>query len=341
MNKTVNLYGGEIAVKLAGRHCSIRNDGSSTLYASAKSGITADADGVISVPAGQAAVLLDSEGNVFLYGTGKAQLISSDYPGNFFKPAAGGSISGGAGTAYTIKWTSANPGTDILAMAESAADGQRTYVRIYGSPTCPTNYGYDPANNDFWYTIDKLDNDWISITAKDMRTNAEFVNTKSVDGWAGWVKCSDGGNANSLSGRTASEFLRYTAGVDGDADTIVSSGIYKGTFANVPEGLPDGQGTLIVLNYLSANEEISGSIGTDTLWLRQWFVCAHGYYVYERSAAGIGVSEWKPVNNNGNAAMIAGKTSSEIVSDISFFDGSLTITFADGSQKTVSISQSS
>lgn len=335
MNKSISLSGSETAVRIAGMHCSIRNDGSSTVYASVRSGISAGSDGVLSIPAGQSAVLLGCAGTVYIIGTGNVQLIGSDYPQNFFKPAAGGSSSGGTNS---ITWVNATLGTDILAYAESAPQNQRSFVRIYGSPSCPVNYGYSPSNNDFWYVIDKLDATWISVNAKDMRTNAEFINTRSSNGWSGWLKCGDGGNAATLGGIPANGFFRYSDAGTADANTIVSTGAYHGTFANIPTGLPDGQGTLIVINYAGANENCTGTIGTDMLWLRQLFICAHGYRIFERTAAGNGVSEWTPVSDGGNAASIAGKSAAELISDISCTDGSLILTFADGSQKSVSLS---
>ena len=261
MTKTINLTGAEFAVTgLDGAHAHIRNDSTDTIYAAKTAGITAGADGVASIPAGQADTLRGISGAVYLLGTGSAHIVSDDYVESPFKAstASGGSAVDDVARA-AVNTHAGNAEIHVTADDKAMWNGKAELTDI------PTTL---PAN---------------------------------------------GGNANSLSGRTASEFLRYTAGVDGDADTIVSSGIYKGTFANVPEGLPDGQGTLIVLNYLSANEEISGSFGTDTLWLRQWFVCAHGYYVYERSAAGVGVSEWKPVNDGGNASMLETHPASDFV----------------------------
>jgi hypothetical protein len=92
--KTITLNGTEQTVKISGLNCSILNLGAAEIYASAKSGITAEADGVLTIPAGSSATLLDSRGSVSILGTGKAQLVGSDYTANPFKTSA---QSGGSG----------------------------------------------------------------------------------------------------------------------------------------------------------------------------------------------------------------------------------------------------
>lgn len=76
--KTITLNGSETEVKLFGQSCDIRNDGSDTLYASRKPGIIAGADGVMSIPAGSSAKLLDCCGKLYLLGTGSALCVGSD-----------------------------------------------------------------------------------------------------------------------------------------------------------------------------------------------------------------------------------------------------------------------
>ncbi|MBE6890353.1 MAG: hypothetical protein E7485_10105 [Ruminococcaceae bacterium] len=94
--KTIALTGAEIEVDISGQNCDIRNDGTGVVYASAEAGITAGADGVLSIPASGAAKLLDSNGTVHLLGTGSVLLCGNDYAEPVFKTAA--SASGGGGT---------------------------------------------------------------------------------------------------------------------------------------------------------------------------------------------------------------------------------------------------
>lgn len=109
--KTIALAGTEQKVLLAGQNCDIRNDSTDIVYASAQAGITAGADGVLSIPAGQAAKLLDCRGTLYILGTGSVMLCGNDYSELVFKSAA--SVSGGGGV-DDVAWT---------AISTHAADG--------------------------------------------------------------------------------------------------------------------------------------------------------------------------------------------------------------------------
>ena len=93
--KTITLTGAEVAVTgLDGANAAVRNDGTDTIYIAKTPGITAGADGVLSVPAGGSAVLAGIAGEVSMLGSGSVMLISSDYNDNPFRSAAS---SGGSG----------------------------------------------------------------------------------------------------------------------------------------------------------------------------------------------------------------------------------------------------
>lgn len=92
--KTIALSGAEVKVTFSGGNAWLRNDGASAVYASKTAGITAGADGVISIPAGGSAPVYGANGTVFLLGSGSVQLIGSDYATN---PFVGDSFGGGAG----------------------------------------------------------------------------------------------------------------------------------------------------------------------------------------------------------------------------------------------------
>lgn len=92
--KTITLTGAEVAVTgLDGAHAHIRNDSTDTIYAAKTAGITAGADGVASIPAGQADTIRGISGKVYLLGTGSALIQSDDYVESPFKAstASGGS----------------------------------------------------------------------------------------------------------------------------------------------------------------------------------------------------------------------------------------------------------
>lgn len=81
-------------VFISGKNCDIRNDGAATIYASTKRWLAAGEDGVLSIPAGQAAKLLDTKGKVYLRGTGTVLLCGNDNSELVFKCAA---AAGGGG----------------------------------------------------------------------------------------------------------------------------------------------------------------------------------------------------------------------------------------------------
>lgn len=87
--KTINLTGAEVAVTgLDGAHAHIRNDGTEVIYAAKTAGITAGADGVASIPAGQSDTIRGISGAVYLLGTGSVLIQSDDYVTSPFKTSA-------------------------------------------------------------------------------------------------------------------------------------------------------------------------------------------------------------------------------------------------------------
>ena len=90
-SKTISLTGEEIRANYSGgMNAWLRNDGATTVYASAVPGVTAGADGVVSIPAGQAAAIYGACGAVYLLGTGSVMLVGSDYTACPFKTSAQG-----------------------------------------------------------------------------------------------------------------------------------------------------------------------------------------------------------------------------------------------------------
>lgn len=87
--KTITLTGAEVAVTgLDGAHAHIRNDGTEVIYAAKTAGITAGADGVASIPAGQSDTIRGISGAVYLLGTGSVLIQSDDYVASPFKTSA-------------------------------------------------------------------------------------------------------------------------------------------------------------------------------------------------------------------------------------------------------------
>ena len=90
-SKTIALTGAEIRADYSGgTNAWLRNDGTTTVYASTMPGVTEGADGVVSIPAGQAARIDGACGTVYLLGTGSVQLVAADYVACPFKTSAQG-----------------------------------------------------------------------------------------------------------------------------------------------------------------------------------------------------------------------------------------------------------
>ena len=120
--KTIVLTGTEQEIRLSGQNCDIRNDGTDTVYASGEANITAGADGVMSLPAGQAVQIHDFGGVMYLLGTGSVQICGHDYQTPVFKCATTG---GGSGTTDQTARDTINlhaNNTDIHLTAEDVAE---------------------------------------------------------------------------------------------------------------------------------------------------------------------------------------------------------------------------
>lgn len=95
-SKTITLTGEETKVEYSsGANAWLRNDGTDVIYASASAEISPGADGVISIPAGQAAAVYGANGAVYLLGTGSVQLVGSDYAECPFRTSTSSGGSGG------------------------------------------------------------------------------------------------------------------------------------------------------------------------------------------------------------------------------------------------------
>ena len=113
MTKTITLNGTEQRLDgIGGVFASIYNGGSGTVYASARSGISADADGVTPIPAGGSAIV-ECNGTVYLLGTGSVTAVGSSEPISFFKPAP---IGGGTGSDVSKEYVDAQ---DITYLAQA------------------------------------------------------------------------------------------------------------------------------------------------------------------------------------------------------------------------------
>ena len=78
--RTISLTGAEVAVTgLDGSHAHITNMGADIIYAAKTAGISAGADGVVPIPAGNGNTLRGISGAIYLLGTGSALIQTDDY----------------------------------------------------------------------------------------------------------------------------------------------------------------------------------------------------------------------------------------------------------------------
>nr|DAT56421.1 MAG TPA: tail fiber protein [Caudoviricetes sp.] len=124
-SKTIALSGAEIRADYSGgTNAWLRNDGTATVYASTAPAVTPGADGVVSIPAGQAAAIYGACGGVYLLGTGSVQLVGSDYTACPFKTSAQGGGSGADSVARAaIEAHAGNADIHVTAAEKSAWDG--------------------------------------------------------------------------------------------------------------------------------------------------------------------------------------------------------------------------
>ena len=125
-SKTIALSGAEIRVNYSGgTNAWLRNDGTATVYASTAPNVTAGADGVVSIPAGQAAAIYGACGAVYLLGTGSVQLVGSDYTACPFKTSTSSGGSGGVDDVAraAINQHAGNADIHVTAAEKSAWDG--------------------------------------------------------------------------------------------------------------------------------------------------------------------------------------------------------------------------
>ena len=140
--KTINLTGAEVAVTgLDGAHAHIRNDGTEVIYAAKTAGITAGADGVASIPAGQSDTIRGISGAVYLLGTGSVLIQSDDYVASPFKSSVTlGSVTGEISRAVSNSNILDNPDFKINQRGETEYTGScMTIDRWHSSSALTVN----------------------------------------------------------------------------------------------------------------------------------------------------------------------------------------------------------
>ena len=165
ITKTIALAGSEERAEFSGANAWLRNDGADVIYAAAKPGITAGADGVVAIPAGQSAPVYGANGAVWLLGTGSVQLIGSDYSTNPFKTSA---QAGGSGA-------------DDVARAAISAHSGNAEIHVTAEEKA-----HWTGKSDFSGDYNDLNNKPESLPAN--AGNADTVGNKSANAFMQFIK---------------------------------------------------------------------------------------------------------------------------------------------------------
>ncbi len=272
--KTITLGGTEQKVNISGQNCDIRNDGTDIIYASNKTPIIAGEDGVLSIPAGQAAKLLDSTGTVYLLGTGAAVLCGNDYGYLVFKSAA--SASGGGGTEDTIARTAINAhagNSDIHFTAEKAIEAAATTIsnrNIADNADFSINQRGLAEYTEIGYTVDRWHKPYANTTIKVTENGIEIVSNNAITANECALREIFTENVNKWRGKTITFSAKVTqthaaaamaivcstvAGANNPAKTTLSTGINSVTLT-----IPDEEIKLMDIRFVVN----AGSVAGDT-----------------------------------------------------------------------------
>ena len=235
--KTLALTGSEEKAEFSGSNAWLRNDSTDTVYAAKSAGVTAGADGVVAVPAGQSAPVYGANGTVFLLGTGSVQLIGSDYSTNPFKTSA---QSGGSGA-------------DSVARAAISAHAGNTDIHVTAAEKAAWN-AVNYSNPNLLINPDFR----INQRGETSYTAAGYT----VDGWytnGGAVDVTENGVELTNSGTSAVRFRQnseITHAQLAGRDITLSAGVGGTTYSasgKVPETKPANDIQIVSLNTADAD----------------------------------------------------------------------------------------
>ncbi len=246
-SKTITLSGEEIKVEYSGGcNAWLRNDGTAAVYASGAPGITAGADEVVSILAGKGAVIYGANGTVYLKGTGSVQLVGSDYSEcPFYDSAASGGSGADDIARAAIKAHGENTTIHVTATEKEVWNGKADKSDI--PDKLPANGGNadtlggrhesdfveNMLNQDMHFSLVWGDSNYITnqidadIPAVPALSNYVFILAKNGEGKVmsalaigvdyteniyvyqsgEWKKINDNGNAATLGGFSAEDFV--------------------------------------------------------------------------------------------------------------------------------------
>lgn len=179
MEKTIDLYGDEIAVSVKNKHVDIRNDGTSTIYASRESGGVPGGDGVMSIPGGSSAKLLDVSGTVYLSGTGSVLIVDNNFATPVFKSAAAGGGGGGSSTDQTARnMITMHAGNQQIHLNQTEIDTWDGAAVSIDDHIKDTSMHLDSHERSYWNS--KADTTAIPTHTSELQNDSGFITSANI-----------------------------------------------------------------------------------------------------------------------------------------------------------------
>ena len=149
-------------------------------------------------------------------------------------------------------------------------------------------------------------------TTDDIPDLSAYAKTTDVPG----IKVNEAVNADTVGGKSADDFAQLKYLGENQIDTKTAVGVATKiviyhclNWTDYPAEAPDGQGTIIAINYNGA-----GTAGVNQMWCTQIFISAHGG-VFLRNVASFDISSWKDYRDGGDANTVGGKLPEKIFYD--------------------------
>ena len=150
------------------------------------------------------------------------------------------------------------------------------------------------------------------VTMNDLPDLSLYAKTTDIPN----IKVNSAVNADTVGGKSADDFAQLKYLGENQIDTKTATGVATKTviynclnWTDYPAEAPDGQGTIIAINYNGA-----GTAGVNHMWCTQIFISAHGG-IFLRNVANLDISAWKDYRDGGNANTVGGKDPGKIFYD--------------------------
>lgn len=236
---SITLTNSEYKQEFNGCNAWLRNDGTSTVYASFAEGITIGGSNVISIPAGCSAPVFGANGTVYMLGNGTVQLIGNDYSTNPFNTSTGSSgsaVDEQARTAITAHtgntnihvtpdekalWNNKAGLADIpdinnlMQNLNTWTSGDIKNLTLNSNSGCVFIYADVtgmPIDNSYWFGIVNASTTHRNLIVFQIDgLYSGFCSYNSANNlWSNWKSFADAGDASTLQTHPATDFVLQT-----------------------------------------------------------------------------------------------------------------------------------